>query len=102
MKKLLFAVLVSLAFALPVQAQTTDAPALSFQRVLITAGVDYAYYDSLVVGSDKRWEIKPSVNIAYNLGKWSSLVGSYSRGLASDKNEYRVGVRVRLYRGLKD
>jgi hypothetical protein len=80
-----------------------DAPAFSMQRVMVTAGVDYARYDEPVkVGLTEQWEIKPSLNLAYNLGKYSSLVASYSRGLKSDRNEYRAGLRIRLYRGLKD
>ena len=95
---LLSALLVCLA----VPALAMDAPALSIQRVLITAGLDYSK-SSEPVGENygKVWELKPSINVAYNLGEHLSLVSSYSRGLKSDMNEYKGGFRVRLYRGSK-
>jgi hypothetical protein len=78
------------------------APAFSIQRVLVTAGADYARYDDLIVASGRKWELKPSLNVAYNLGTYSSLVTSYSRGIDTKRNEYRVGIRIRLFNGKKE
>jgi len=81
-------------------AQAVDAPLFSLQRVSVAVGLDYSKSEA-VVGHNygKEWELKPSLNAAYNLGNYVSLTGSYSRGLKSKVNEYRVGFRLRLYRG---
>lgn len=105
MKSALLALLL-LVLALPAQAQTTaTAPAFSTQRVLVTAGLDYARYDDPIVPtSERKWELQPNLNVAYNLGKFSSLTFSYSRGLTKDKfnpNLYRAGIRIRLFNGAK-
>jgi hypothetical protein len=101
----IIAALLAFALVLPCHAQTTTpvAPAFSMQRVLVTAGLDVARYDNPVrpLESDKRWELKPSLNLAYNLGNFVSLTASYSRGLDSDRDEVRGGVRLRLYNGQK-
>lgn len=106
MKSLSILLLFCLVFILPSGAKATyaaDAPAFSMKRVLVTAGLDYAK-NSAAVGHNygRDWELKPSLNVAYNLGNHVSLISSYSRGLKSEANEYKVGFRLRLYRGASE
>lgn len=100
--KFLAIIVLALVFYLPSGAKATyadSAPAFSMKRVLVTAGLDYAKQSKNVGNNLGAWELKPSANVAYNLGSKVSLVGSYSRGLKSDVDEYKVGFRVRLYNG---
>lgn len=103
MRNLLLVLLLACVFYLPSGARVAyaeDAPLFSKTRVSVAAGLDYAK-QSKPVGANQfqQWELKPSFNLAYNLGSKVSLVGSYSRGLKSDVDEYRAGFRLRLYRG---
>lgn len=81
-------------------AQAVDAPAFSLARVSVAAGLDYSKQEAYIGNKlPSQGELKPSINAAYNLGNYVSLTGSFARGLKSDVNEYRVGFRLRLYRG---
>lgn len=100
--RILIAAVLALTFYLPSGAKATyadNAPLLSKTRLSAAAGLDYAKQSRNVGNNFGAWEFKPSFNVAYNLGYKISAVGSYSRGLKSDVDEYRVGFRVRLYRG---
>lgn len=105
MKRILI-VLVALVLPMLAQAQAAPlVPAFSMQRVIVTAGVDAVVYDNAVtLSSDKKWELKPNLNVSYSLGDYVSVGASYARGLAKDRynpNEYRVGFRLRLFNGKK-
>lgn len=96
----IIALVAVLALAVVSPTWAEDAPILSLKRVSVAAGIDLAKADKPTgLNLAKEWEWKPMGSVAYNLGRSLSLTGSYARGLKTEANEIKVGLRLRLYRG---
>lgn len=103
-----FLAVVCLSCPKPSQAQVADSssvPAISAKRLLATAGVDYAWYESKSPGEQSAPGVLPAqepqfnLNLAYSLGNKSSLIGAVAYGSKSKIVFARVGWRVVLFRG---
>jgi hypothetical protein len=88
-------VLLLFAIALPAHAQSTSAPALSFQRLSVGAGGDFTSYRPTLLDLTRQ-EFRAVLPISYNLGTYASLSARWSYGLTSGQKEYSVGFVVHL------
>jgi hypothetical protein len=101
MKRIAFAAVVlallSAWMALPAVAQTTSAPALSFERVSVGFRAEYVYYrPEHSLDLDNSGEFKVGIPIAYNLGRYSSLGATARYGITSKVKELSVGITLHL------
>jgi len=93
---------VSLALAAPAVASAqAEAPLLSFQRLSIAGGADYAWYEATgnepVPAFGKEWEV--TLVGAYSLTPHLHLTGSTAYGLDNQFFRTRLGLRVSLWQG---
>jgi hypothetical protein len=91
----------SLALAAPAVAVAQEASLLSFDRLSIAGGVDYAWYEASgnepVPSFGKEWEV--TLVGAYSLTPQFHLTGSSAYGLDNKFFRTRLGVRVSLWQG---
>lgn len=94
----LLTALLLVASAAPSDAQTTDVPAFSVKRLSFGLGAEYVMVRpaSSVLGLRGDGEIKVSLPITYNLGRFSSLTAKVRVGLNSEIKEYSAGIVLHL------